>query len=77
MDKRIEKTFSAKDFNAFSQGAVPGERPIAIVPDDIKSLLNVSSEVVLLSQHTSAKQYGKHPEITPTDYMRLQPRKLS
>ncbi len=68
----IDKSFSASDFGQFIQGAIPGERPVAVLPGDLRSMLAANTDALLLSRETAAKQYRKHPEITAEDYRRVQ-----
>lgn len=71
MDNTL-KTFTEKDWPAFSRGEIKGERKIAAIPSDISSWLPTESGMLLLSQATAAKQWREHPDISPEDYRRIQ-----
>ncbi len=68
----IRATFSSSDFGLFIQGQVVGERPIAVIPNDLKGVLPSEASLLLLSQSTAAKQYREHPDILAEDYRRVQ-----
>lgn len=70
--KTIHATFSSQDFGLFVQGVVEGERPIAVIPSDLKAVLPADASLLLLSQSTAAKQYREHPDILAEDYRRVQ-----
>ena len=60
------------DFPQFVRGELPGQRPIASIPDDVGAILGTQSGELLLSAQTAAKQYAKHPEIGIADYAIVQ-----
>ena len=53
-------------------GEAPGTVPISILDDTLRAVLDVDARQILLSDQTALKQAGRHPEITATDYARLE-----
>lgn len=68
----VKATFLSADFDLFIQGGIDGERPIAIIPDDLKAVLAAEASLLLLSKTTAQKQYREHPDIKAQDYRRVQ-----
>lgn len=61
-----------KDFERFIRGELPGQRAIAVIPEEVGALLNTRSEELLLSATTARKQFQQHPEISVADYAKVQ-----
>ena len=66
------KDGQASDFQNFIRGELPGQRPIASVPDEVATLLDASARELLLSAETAKKQFKEHPEIGASDYLLVQ-----
>ena len=63
---------AASDFPQFIRGELPGQRPIASIPNDLAVILGTQSSELVLSAETALKQYTKHPEIGMDDYAIVQ-----
>jgi hypothetical protein len=68
----VRATFSSADFELFIKGRVDGERPVAVIPDDLMAALPAGAPLLLLSKATAEKQYREHPDILAEDYRRVQ-----
>ena len=52
-------------------GEAEGRVPVAILPSEARTALDVEVKTVLFSDETATKQSAKHPELKPQDYAQL------
>jgi len=59
-------------FTRHVSGKGEGFLPVAAMPDDLAAAIGSSSRLVRLSHDTAIKQAGRHPDVKPTDWRKLQ-----
>jgi hypothetical protein len=68
----ITKRLRSAEFSRFLSGEVPGYFAVAVATEEIASILEAKSRVVLLSQATILSHMGVHSEVTQERYQFLQ-----
>ncbi|MBF0516366.1 MAG: minor capsid protein [Nitrospirae bacterium] len=59
------------DFKAFYDGISNGNFPVAVLSDEDKKNIGATSQVVLLSDESLAKNKANHPELTAEEYSKI------
>ncbi|MBF0556605.1 MAG: hypothetical protein HQK96_18965, partial [Nitrospirae bacterium] len=67
----VDGGLTGQDFNAFYDGMTKGSFPVAVLSEEYKNSIGATSQVVLLSDESLAKNKANHPELTEEEYQQL------
>jgi len=67
----IQGMLSGPDFEAFFEGIIKGNFPVAVLDEDYKKAIGSMSQVVYLSDETLSKNKTSHPDIEYLVYQKL------
>ncbi|MBF0568293.1 MAG: minor capsid protein [Nitrospirae bacterium] len=67
----VDGGLTGPDFNAFYDGLTKGSFPVAVLSEEYKNSIGATSQVVLLSDESLAKNKANHPELTEEEYSKI------